>query len=47
MSQIIKPEVDEAFSVVDLAEIEKKFEVWTENLPLIKIFYAVKCNPDL
>lgn len=37
---------DGAFHIVDLGKIIKQYERWTKNLPNIKPFYAIKCNPD-
>lgn len=37
---------DDAFYIVDLGKIIKQYERWTKNLPNIKPFYAIKCNPD-
>jgi len=37
---------NEAFYIVDLTRIIAKYEEWVENLPRVKPFYAIKCNPD-
>lgn len=34
------------FFVCDLGEVYRLFEYWTKQLPRIRPFYAVKCNPD-
>lgn len=41
-------EADEenAFYVADLGEVYRQHMRWKTNLPRIKPFYAVKCNPD-
>lgn len=36
----------EAFYVVDLQRIIAKYQEWVENLPRVKPFYAIKCNPN-
>lgn len=37
---------DDAFFLADLGDIVKKYEKWTELLPRVEPFYAVKCNQD-
>lgn len=37
---------DGCFYIVDLGKIIKQFERWSKNLPNIKPYYAIKCNPD-
>ena len=37
---------EDAFYVVDLAEIAAKHAEWTSALPRVRPFYAVKCNDD-
>lgn len=37
---------DGAFYIVDLGKIIKQYERWTKNLPNIRPYYAIKCNPD-
>ena len=39
-------EFDAAFAAVDVTSIIKQFHKWTQFLPNVKPFYAVKCNPD-
>lgn len=36
----------DAFYVVDLAEVERKYHEWVAELPRVRPFYAVKCNDD-
>lgn len=36
---------DSSFFIVDLGSIIKQFEKWQSNLPMVRCFYAVKCNP--
>jgi len=38
------PEKEEAFYIVDLGVVLNKYKQWTEALPRVKPFYAVKCN---
>lgn len=38
--------MDAAFGTVDLTSIIKQFHKWTQQLPMVKPYYAVKCNPD-
>jgi len=37
---------NEAFYIVDLQRIVSKYEEWVTNLPRVKPFYAIKCNPN-
>ncbi|KAK7504041.1 hypothetical protein BaRGS_00004773 [Batillaria attramentaria] len=37
---------EDAFFLADLGDIAKKYEKWTELLPRVEPFYAVKCNQD-
>jgi len=39
-------EENEAFYIVNLGTVVKKYEEWTSNLPRVKPFYAIKCNPN-
>ena len=41
-----KSHLDTGFFIVDLSVIISQYKKWMENLPRIKPFYAVKCNPD-
>ena len=36
----------DAFATVDLTSVIKQFHKWTTLLPMVKPYYAVKCNPD-
>ncbi|XP_076439975.1 ornithine decarboxylase-like [Babylonia areolata] len=38
---------EDAFFLADLGDIVEKYEKWTELLPRVEPFYAVKCNQDL
>lgn len=40
-----KKKGDQSFIVVDLGDIIRQFSKWQKNLPRIKPYYAVKCNP--
>lgn len=37
---------DDAFFIVDLGELATSYFKWTELLPNVKPYYAMKCNPD-
>lgn len=37
---------EEAFFIVDLAKVQKQYDTWVEKLPLVRPYYAVKCNPN-
>jgi len=37
---------EDAFFIVDLARIQTQYETWTSSLPLVRPYYAVKCNPN-
>jgi len=37
---------NEAFYFVNLGTVVKKYEEWVTNLPRVKPYYAVKCNPN-
>ncbi|XVF42146.1 hypothetical protein PTKIN_Ptkin01aG0336200 [Pterospermum kingtungense] len=39
-------EIMEPFYVFDLGVVNSLFETWTRNLPMVRPFYAVKCNPN-
>jgi ornithine decarboxylase len=39
-------ESDDPFYIVDLSKIVRQFLKWKKNLPRVKPFYAVKCNPS-
>lgn len=35
-----------SFFLVDIGAIFRRYKLWMRHLPRVKIFYAVKCNPD-
>lgn len=37
---------DQAFYIVDLNKIIRQYYRWTQNLPNVKPYYAIKCNPN-
>lgn len=39
-------ETDEAFFILNLSDVVKKYEMWVMEMPRIKPFYAVKCNDN-
>jgi len=39
-------ENEEAFYVIDLGVVLKKLQQWRDNLPRVKPYYAMKCNPN-
>lgn len=41
-----EPGDEDAFFVADLGEVYRQHMRWKLNLPRVKPFYAVKCNPD-
>ncbi|KAL1895784.1 Ornithine decarboxylase [Ceratocystis pirilliformis] len=41
-----EPGDEDAFFVADLGEVYRQHMRWKRNLPRVKPFYAVKCNPD-
>ncbi|KAK5993952.1 Ornithine decarboxylase [Cladobotryum mycophilum] len=41
-----EPGDEDTFFVADLGEVYRQHLRWKKNLPRIKPFYAVKCNPD-
>lgn len=41
-----EPGDEDAFFVADLGEVYRQHMRWKKNLPRVKPFYAVKCNPD-
>jgi len=52
IEEILRTKIDEAvveneaFYIIDLSKVVSKFEEWIENLPRVKPFYAIKCNPN-
>jgi len=41
-----KSHLDTGFFIVDLSIVIAQYKKWTEQLPKVKPFYAIKCNPD-
>lgn len=39
-------ERNDAFFVGDMGDIVRKYKIWTNQLPRVEPFYAVKCNDD-
>ena len=37
---------EEAFYIIDLGEIVNAYNNWIRLLPDVKLYYAVKCNPN-
>lgn len=46
ISDTTQEEKDDAFFVANLSDVILKHKLWTEQLPRVKPFYAVKCNDD-
>ncbi|KAL7958856.1 pyridoxal-dependent decarboxylase [Trichoderma compactum] len=44
--ELCDPGEEDTFFVADLGEVYRQHLRWKKNLPRIKPFYAVKCNPD-
>lgn len=42
-----EPDEENAFYVADLGDVYRQHMRWKKNLPGVKPFYAVKCNPDV
>lgn len=40
------PENEEAFYVIDLGTVVRKHKEWTDKLPRVTPYYAMKCNPN-
>ncbi|KAA8574934.1 hypothetical protein MFRU_002g04080 [Monilinia fructicola] len=45
-NDICEADDEAAFFVADLGEVYRQHMRWKRNLPRVKPFYAVKCNPD-
>lgn len=45
--ELCEPGDEDTFFVADLGEVYRQHLRWKKNLPRIRPFYAVKCNPDL
>lgn len=41
-----QPGEEDTFFVADLGEVYRQYQRWKLNLPRVRPFYAVKCNPD-
>jgi len=39
-------ENEEAFYIIDLGIVLKKYQEWVHHLPRVKPYYAIKCNPN-
>jgi ornithine decarboxylase len=37
---------DDAFFIIDLTKVIDQYNRWILNLPQVKPFYAIKCNPN-
>jgi ornithine decarboxylase len=46
LCKYIQANNDEAIYIVNLSEVIDAFKRWKEHLPLVKPYYAMKCNPD-
>lgn len=46
ISDTTQEEKEDAFFVANLSDVVLKHKLWTEQLPRVKPFYAVKCNED-
>jgi ornithine decarboxylase len=44
--EMCDPGDEDTFYVADLGEVYRQHLRWKKNLPRVKPFYAVKCNPD-
>ncbi|KAK4156327.1 pyridoxal-dependent decarboxylase [Chaetomidium leptoderma] len=44
--ELCEPGEEDTFFVADLGEVYRQHIRWKLNLPRVKPFYAVKCNPD-
>jgi ornithine decarboxylase len=44
--EMCDPGDEDTFFVADLGEVYRQHLRWKKNLPRVKPFYAVKCNPD-
>ncbi|KAK7408574.1 Ornithine decarboxylase [Neonectria punicea] len=44
--ELCDPGEEDTFFVADLGEVYRQHLRWKKNLPRIRPFYAVKCNPD-
>lgn len=44
--ELCEPGDEDTFYVADLGDVYRQHLRWKKNLPRVKPFYAVKCNPD-
>ncbi|KAG6013693.1 Ornithine decarboxylase [Claviceps lovelessii] len=44
--ELCEPGDEDTFFVADLGDVYRQHIRWKKNLPRVKPFYAVKCNPD-
>ncbi|KAH6893089.1 pyridoxal-dependent decarboxylase [Thelonectria olida] len=44
--EMCEPGEEDTFFVADLGEVYRQHLRWKKNLPRVRPFYAVKCNPD-
>ncbi|KAF7558059.1 hypothetical protein G7046_g5893 [Stylonectria norvegica] len=44
--ELCEPGDEDTFFVADLGEVYRQHLRWKKNLPRVRPFYAVKCNPD-
>lgn len=45
-NKIMTDKIEEAFYVVDLGPVFRRWGTWMRMMPRVKPFYAVKCNPN-
>ena len=38
--------MDEPYYIINLSKIKKSYDLWTQYLPEVEVYYAMKCNPD-
>ena len=41
---ILEHKAQDTFYIVDLAQVHRLYDIWTQALPRVRPFYAVKCN---
>lgn len=51
MSDVIKNVIESraslsSFFLIDIGAIFRRYKLWMQHMPRVKIYYAVKCNPD-
>ena len=37
---------DDPYYIINLSKIKKSYDLWTQYLPEVEVYYAMKCNPD-